>query len=77
MPMPALSEWDASELERIQQVLARYKFLRTRLHASVHNKVCVPRAELDEFQQLEAALAEDMERLLSIIARLKECGSDE
>jgi hypothetical protein len=69
--MAALSEWDASELERIEQAVARYKFLRTKLHTSVHNKVAVPRTEIDEFQQLESALADDMERLLSMIARLQ------
>ena len=75
--MATLSGWDASELERIEQTLARYKFLRTNLHASVHNKVAVPKSDLDEFQQLEAGLADDMERLLSIIARLKGGGNDE
>lgn len=69
--MPALNLQDVSELVRVQQTLARYKFLRTQLHASVHNKVAVPRAELDEFQQLESALADDVERLLSMIARLR------
>lgn len=69
--MAALSEWDAAELERIQQAVARYKLLRTKLHATVHNKVVVPKVEYDEFQQLESTLADDMERLLSMIARLQ------